>query len=226
MELNKDNLLFEKIGKYEYVELNNELTIRYSLGDQRFNEYKKPTPKFRKKVVWFCILWILVVAVPSYYCFFNERYMQVTVIGVLLSPLVLLIAWGLYIGSDDLTYKKYYSLKLNKNGITEVWDFPEGKFEKTVLWKDVKYSASVGAIVSSTSRMIGVEFIVYSSEGTNEDYFRPIIKKAWDLVKYDIKLKDFEHTIFIYADGCFVEMIKLIDNYLIRNKIELSAMKE
>ena len=69
--------------------------------------------------------------------------------------------------------------------------------------------------------MIGIEFIVYSSEGTNEAYFRPIIKKAWDLVKYDINLKDFEHTIFIHADGCFVEITKLIDNFLIRNKIEL-----
>ena len=224
MGLNKDKLMFEKVGKYEYVELNKELIIRYSLGDERFAEHIIRSID-KRKLILFCTIWTFLTLGPACYCFLNQKSVSATAIFLLLGFAGLFIAFPLLFARDvDLTHKKYYSVIINKKGISEVWDFPEGKFEKTLLWKDVKYSGLVLTTVSMVTELRNVEFIVYSSEGTNEVYFRPIIKKAWDLDQYDLKLKDLEHTIFIYAPG--LEMSKLIDNFLIRNKIELPEMKE
>lgn len=216
---------FEESDRYEYMESDNELIIRYALGNERFAKRRKSKPKSIKKLIWFCIIWTLVAIVLIAFCLFNQISERLTAIIMLVGILGLYIPIQIFFTDADLSYKKYYTLKVNKKGISEIWDEPEEKFQKTVLWSELKYYGEVSCLVSGWKNRYYVDFIIFSSEEVNKKEFRKMITEAWDLSgTCDFKLKDIEHTIFLGPDGFakgFVDICKLIDNYLIRNKIEL-----
>ena len=229
--------MFKQIDKFEYIERNNELIFRHALGDDRFAEPKKRNPKRKKYCIWFTIIWTVVVFLPALFCFFSEiGSVRMTACVLLVGISGLYFAYGILVEPNfDFSHKKYYSLKVNREGISEVWDFPEGKFEKTVLWSELKYYGTVHAKVyhfdyNRLHSYYNDDYVVFSSETTDESEFKKIITDVLCArEKGDLKLKDIEHTIFLRPDEYgtyYTETCKMIDNFLIRNKIELPAMKE
>ena len=150
--------------------------------------------------------------------------------GIIFFIVLVVIGGFLCVAYCKRSEVKYFSVIIDSDGVHEIWNDPEKRFQKTVKWEDLycfDIFYRIGRIKQGAHKSILYDCILFSSENIENQYREKQIRKIWgSTMQYEIKFREVPNSIFIVirstaGEALYNEIIRFAKEKL---NIDLKAL--
>lgn len=186
------------MGAYEIIQDESQLTIKYENANADAKEEKKA------KILGWSIWAIMTVAFVSLFVCFKAY-------GHAILFFIVLGLGGFYLcfNLNKREEVKYFSVVFDRQGVHEIWNYPNNVITKDIDWKDLKTKFHFSSVVMiATKPSIPYDCIAFSTEELDEKLTRKLVRKTWQSsMQYETKFRNIPNSIFIMTPSTHGEAL-------------------